>query len=67
MVEEYKEEYKKEIKCKYCGSVHIVKNGFQENRNQRYICRDCKKSFSIGDKRIRYDIILRKLTITLFF
>ncbi|MDR1926070.1 MAG: hypothetical protein LBQ13_00005, partial [Endomicrobium sp.] len=38
----------------------------QENRNQRYICRDCKKSFSIGDKRIRYDIILRKLTITLF-
>ncbi len=30
--------------CPHCQSVHFVKNGTKCN-NQRYLCRDCKKSF----------------------
>lgn len=36
------------VKCPLCmDSSHIVKNGRRENGNQRYICNDCHKSFSI--------------------
>ena len=31
-------------KCPHCDSTHFVKNGTKCN-NQRYLCRDCKKSF----------------------
>lgn len=35
----------KEVKaCPHCGSVHFVKNGCGDGK-QRYLCRDCKKSF----------------------
>lgn len=35
----------KEVKaCPYCGSLHFVKNGSNYGK-QRYLCRDCKKSF----------------------
>ena len=35
----------REVKsCPYCGSVHFVKNGSGDGK-QRYLCRDCKKSF----------------------
>ena len=30
--------------CPHCQSTHFVKNGTKCN-NQRYLCRDCKKSF----------------------
>ena len=30
--------------CPHCDSTHFVKNGTKCN-NQRYLCRDCKKSF----------------------
>lgn len=32
------------IICPHCGSVHAVRNG-KVNGKQRYICRDCNKSF----------------------
>ena len=31
--------------CIYCGSAHVVKNGTRKDGTQRYLCRDCKKSF----------------------
>lgn len=31
--------------CPLCGSVHVVRNGHQADGTQRYMCRDCKKSF----------------------
>ena len=35
-----------EIKvCRYCGSVHIVKNGKDRHGHTRYLCRDCKRTF----------------------
>src|SRR3989338_4565458 len=36
-------------KCRFCKSIKVVKKGFRKTENrgriQRYICRDCKKSF----------------------
>ena len=32
--------------CPFCGSIHIKKNGFDKNNNQRYLCKDCRHSFS---------------------
>lgn len=31
--------------CPLCGGVHVVRNGHQADGTQRYLCRDCKKSF----------------------
>ena len=31
--------------CIYCEGEHIVKNGHRKDGTQRYICRDCKRSF----------------------
>lgn len=30
-------------KCPFCGSSHIVKNGYR-NGHQRFICKDCHKT-----------------------
>lgn len=35
---------KKVESCPHCQSTHFVKNG-REHGNQRYLCRNCKKSF----------------------
>lgn len=43
-----------DIKCKYCNNIRINKMG-KQNNNQRYLCRDCKKTFTVGeDKRKKY-------------
>lgn len=52
-------------KCPYCNSERINKNGKKYNK-QRYICRDCKKSFSDSDNRIKRDIIQKELAILLY-
>jgi transposase-like protein len=53
-----------ECRCKYCGSHHTNKRGIQ-NKKQRYICRDCKRTFSEGvDRRVKYNPLLRSLAIT---
>lgn len=33
--------------CPHCGSVHAVRNGHRADGTQRYLCRDCKKSFVV--------------------
>jgi len=35
-------------KCKYCGSVHVVRNGHNQRR-QRLLCRDCGHTFMDDD------------------
>lgn len=35
----------RETTCIYCGRDHIVKNGKRRDGVQRYLCRDCHKSF----------------------
>lgn len=39
--------------CPHCGSLHIVKNGMKRNK-QRYLCKDCKKTFVPTTKTIAY-------------
>ena len=41
------------ISCPNCGSISIKRNGTKEGR-QRYICRDCHKSFSDNNNSIVY-------------
>lgn len=54
------------MKCPYCGSIHVNKNGRKYNK-QRYICRDCKKTISEGsDDRIKRDIKQRELCLLLY-
>ena len=31
--------------CPHCGSTAVCKNGHQKDGTQRYICKDCRKSF----------------------
>ena len=31
--------------CVYCSGEHVVKNGTRKDGTQRYLCRDCRKSF----------------------
>ena len=31
--------------CPHCGSAAVCKNGHQKDKTQRYICKDCGKSF----------------------
>lgn len=39
--------------CPHCGCLHVVRNGHQEsNGKQRYLCRDCGKSFDITSNSI---------------
>lgn len=41
--------------CPYCNDLNIVKNGIQ-NRKQRFLCKNCKKSFILSkDNRLKYD------------
>lgn len=38
--------------CPICGSIHVVRNGHRTDGTQRFICRDCKKSFVIATNSI---------------
>lgn len=38
--------------CPLCGSTHVVRNGRRADGTQRFICRDCKKSFVVTSNSI---------------
>jgi transposase-like protein len=38
--------------CPICGCIHIVRNGKRKDGTQRYICKDCGKSFVIKTNSI---------------
>lgn len=40
--------------CKECGSTHIVKNGKTPSNSQKYLCKDCNKSFSTTTNTVVY-------------
>lgn len=42
---------KDNLKCKYCGSDRINNSGKVNNGNQRYLCRDCKRTFTITKRK----------------
>lgn len=38
--------------CPICGCLHIVRNGHRKDGTQRYICKDCDKSFVAASNSI---------------
>ncbi len=40
--------------CAHCGSNNVVKNGHKDGK-QRYLCRECKKTFAITNNTILYN------------
>lgn len=38
--------------CIHCGSTHFVKNGVRKDGTQRYLCRDCNRSFLMNTNSI---------------
>lgn len=38
--------WKNKVKCLFCNSSHIKKNGIRQKVYHKYICFDCKKSFN---------------------
>jgi transposase-like protein len=45
---------RKIVSCPHCGSMHTVKNGKTKAKRQKYMCIDCKKSFSNTTNTIAY-------------
>ena len=39
--------------CPICGCVHVVRNGHRKDGTQRYVCRDCGKSFVAASNSMR--------------
>ena len=39
------------IKCPYCNSNRINKDGFVNKGIQRYLCRDCKRTFTMTKRK----------------
>ena len=60
---------KNNLKCKYCNGTKINKFG-KQNDKQRYLCRECRKTFIIDkDERYKldkYSLNKRKLAITMY-
>jgi transposase-like protein len=44
----------KQLYCNICYSKNIIKFGVQRNGNQRYFCRNCRKTFSISKQTTIY-------------
>ena len=40
-----KERFANGYVCPICGSVYVVRNGKRKDGIQRYLCKDCNKSF----------------------
>ena len=38
--------------CPVCGCVHVIRNGHRNDGTQRYICRDCGKTFVAASNSI---------------
>ena len=55
------------LKCPYCNSNRINKDGFVNKNIQRYLCRDCKRTFKLEkDNRIKYSDEKRMKVIKMY-
>jgi len=53
------------ILCKHCGSEDVVKDG-QVKKKQRYLCKNCEKTFRLGDERQKYTLEQKIRAIKLY-
>ena len=54
------------MKCVYCKSEKIVKNGKSNQGKQRYLCKECGKIFVENPERRHYSNYLKKIAIRLY-
>lgn len=40
--------------CPHCGSIHFKRNGTDKNGRQRFICKECGKTFGVTNNSILY-------------
>lgn len=53
------------ICCKYCGSPDRVKNG-RICGKQRYLCKACRRAYTVGDRRVKYDQAKKMKVLSLY-
>jgi transposase-like protein len=53
------------IRCKFCNDKNCIKNGLTRNK-QRYKCKKCNKSHTIGDDRIKARECEKSLALILY-
>lgn len=46
LIDALEKKYSHSFVCPICGSMHIVKNGHYKNGTQKYLCKECLKTFS---------------------
>jgi transposase-like protein len=49
------------MKCSYCNSKHIIKNGRRKSsrlHNQKYLCTNCGKQFSLKQGKFDHSLVL---------
>ena len=46
------------VKCKFCGSNNLRKDGKSFNGSQMYKCKDCGRSFSSGDNNKKSKVVI---------
>lgn len=51
--------------CKHCGESKLVKDGIVKSK-QRYLCKDCGRTFRDGDEREKYTIEQKIRVIKLY-
>jgi putative transposase len=57
------------VKCKFCGSPNVVKNGVRSGNIQYYLCRSCKRTFAGNNalEGMKYPPDRIATAITLFY
>ncbi len=54
------------MRCVYCGSEKIVRNGKSNQGKQRYLCKECRRIFVENPERKHYPDKLKKIAIRLY-
>ncbi|GAB6072468.1 hypothetical protein JCM14244_08450 [Venenivibrio stagnispumantis] len=54
------------MRCVYCNSEKIVKNGKSNQGKQRYLCKECGRIFVENPERKHYPDNLKKTAIRLY-
>ena len=54
------------MRCVYCKSENVVKNGKSNQGKQRYLCKECGRIFVENPERKHYPEDLKKIAIRLY-
>jgi transposase len=54
------------ITCKHCQSLNFVKSGFVRDQ-QRYLCKDCHRTFVCGDKRVKPELVAKRALAVILY